>query len=97
MSRLLRAFIRWLRPTRPTVYEADWEGLVRAVDVCHGPAREWAWHMFGDTKGIWSRPHIARVVRDAYEGHGECCDAEVFALSAEVEVYQALQKQGAVL
>jgi hypothetical protein len=94
---LLRRFWRWFRPSRRAIYEADWEGLVRDVDVCHGPAKEWAWQMFGDVEGIWSRPYIAQVVRDSYEGHGECCDAEVFALSAEVEAYRALRAQGAVL
>lgn len=93
---VLRRFWRWFHPIRRTIYDADWEGMVRAVDECHGPAREWAWHMMGDTEGTWSRPHVAEAVQNLYEGHGDCCDAEVFALSAEVEVYKALRAQGVV-
>lgn len=85
----LHSFMHWLLrlPAHVVPYEADWCGLVAAVEQAHGHERGWNWNRFD--LPFW-QPHIARVVRDLHEGH-EQCEAEVFALSAEVECYSALR------
>jgi hypothetical protein len=82
----------WYSPPHPVLYEVDWEGMVRDVERAHGYERRWSWDRYD--LPFW-KALIAEVIRDAHEGH-EDCDAEVFALSAEVEVYKALQAQGVV-
>jgi hypothetical protein len=80
----------WLKPSRLVndVEEPDWRSLVSGVEAAHGYQRQWAW----TTHDLdWWRFHIAEALRNLHEGHAEC-DAEVFALSAEVESYRSAMR-----